>query len=166
MADEEAVKATIHEQDDPHAAMLEELRRDVQVSSTPWRRRLYVVAGFLLTGLGIGGLLLPAMPGTPLLLLAAACFARGSERFYIWLLTNRWFGAYVRDWRAAKGVPLHIKLKVTFLLVVSFGITIVFIIPLVWVKILLIVVALSVLTYIWSQPTTPDPRAGHKGFND
>ena len=44
-------------------------------------------------------LLLPIMPTTPFLLLAAFCYARGSERFYIWLLTNRWFGEYIRAWR-------------------------------------------------------------------
>jgi uncharacterized protein len=166
MADEEAVKATLNEQEDAMAKLADELRREVHVSRTPWRRNLYIVAGVVLTVLGVAGLILPAMPGTPLLLLAAACFARGSERFYIWLLTNRWFGAYVRDWRSAKGIPLHIKLKVTVMLVLSFAVTILFIIPLLWVRILLIVVATGVLAYIWAQPTAADPRAGHKGFDD
>ncbi|MHB1317580.1 MAG: YbaN family protein [Anaerolineae bacterium] len=55
------------------------------------------------------GLVLPLLPTTPFLLLTAGCYARGSGRFYQWLLNNRLFGRYLRDYYEGRGVPLRTK---------------------------------------------------------
>jgi hypothetical protein len=68
-----------------------------------------IIAGTSFAGLGILGIFLPLLPTTPFLLLAAACYARSSERFYNWLLNNRWFGHYIRNYLEGKGVPLRVK---------------------------------------------------------
>lgn len=68
-----------------------------------------IIAGTFFIGLGIIGIFLPLLPTTPLLLLAAACFARSSERFYNWLLNNRLLGNYIKNYREGKGVPLKAK---------------------------------------------------------
>ncbi len=60
-------------------------------------------------GLGILGIFLPILPTTPFLLLATACYSRSSVKFYNWLLNNRWFGNYLKNYRAGKGVPIRIK---------------------------------------------------------
>ena len=52
-------------------------------------RAFFLIVGTLSLGLGILGIILPLLPTTPLLLLAAYCYARSSERFYQWLLNNR-----------------------------------------------------------------------------
>ena len=118
-----------------------------------------LVAGTVSVGFGIIGLLLPVVPTTPFLLVAAACYARSSKKFYVWLMTNRWFGEYIRDWRAGKGIPLSGKIGSTIVIVVTFGTSIAFFVPLDWVKVVMVVIALAVLVYLWRLPTrVSDPE--------
>lgn len=59
--------------------------------------------------LGIIGIFLPMFPTTPFLLLAAAMFVRSSDRLHNWLMDHRHLGAYIRDYRSGKGIPLRAK---------------------------------------------------------
>ncbi len=68
------------------------------------------LVGCLAVALGILGIFLPLLPTTPFLLLASACFARGSTRLHHWLRTNRIFGNYLRDYENGKGIPLRGKI--------------------------------------------------------
>lgn len=63
------------------------------------RRLAWIVAGAVFFVLGVLGLILPLMPGTVFMILAAFCFARGSQRVHDWLVNHRVFGAAIRDWR-------------------------------------------------------------------
>lgn len=72
-------------------------------------RPLWVALGFVLTGLGFLGLLLPGLPGTVWFVLAAACFARGNPKWEAWLLSRPVVGELVRDYRAGRGMPLRAK---------------------------------------------------------
>jgi uncharacterized membrane protein YbaN (DUF454 family) len=67
------------------------------------------VVGCIALLLGVLGIFLPLLPTTPFLLLASACFARGSTRMHGWLINNRHFGPYVRDFEQGKGIPLKGK---------------------------------------------------------
>jgi uncharacterized membrane protein YbaN (DUF454 family) len=62
-------------------------------------RSLWLALGFLCVVLGFIGALLPLMPTTIFLILAAGCFARSSPRFEAWLLGHRRFGPTLRSWR-------------------------------------------------------------------
>lgn len=81
------------------------------VRSTPprWARAVWLAAGWLSLAVGIVGAFLPLLPTVPFVLLAAACFSRGSQRWEHWLLTHPRFGPWVRDWRASRAVPLRAK---------------------------------------------------------
>jgi uncharacterized membrane protein YbaN (DUF454 family) len=71
---------------------------------------VFNLIGCLAVALGVLGIFLPLLPTTPFLLLASACFARGSTRLHNWLQTNRVFGKYLRDYENGKGIPLRGKI--------------------------------------------------------
>lgn len=73
-------------------------------------RHLLIAAGFVCVGLGFAGIFIPLLPTTPFLLLAAACFARSSERFHHWLLTNRWVGRRISDYVEHRATTLATKI--------------------------------------------------------
>ena len=77
----------------------------VPVRRPVWWRALWLLAGLVALGLGIAGIFLPLLPTTPFVLLAAACFSRGSTRCERWLLNHRTFGPMVRDWRRHRAIP-------------------------------------------------------------
>lgn len=71
--------------------------------------------------LAVLGVFLPLLPTTPFLLLASACFARGSTRLHNWLLSNRLFGEYIRNYEQGRGIPLRGKVMALALLWASIG---------------------------------------------
>lgn len=73
-------------------------------------RALLIVAGSIALGLGTVGIFIPVLPTTPFLLLAAACYMRSSERLLNWLLNNRWFGQYIKNYQEGKGIPKKTKI--------------------------------------------------------
>lgn len=138
-------------QDDP-SADIASLRGEVHASRSRLTRGILVAVGTLSVCLGILGILLPVVPTTPFLLLAAACYAHSSERFYVMLLTNRFFGHYIRDWRDKRGFTISMKLWIIFILVATMSLSALYV-PLTAVKILLGVIGLCVSIYIWRLPT-------------
>ena len=92
--------------------------------SYKFRKQLLIVSGTISTAIGILGIFVPILPTTPFLLLAAACYVRSSERFYHWLLNNRFFGTYIRNYLEHRGMPLRIKLLTIFLLWGTIGLSV------------------------------------------
>ena len=112
------------------------------------KRRLLIGAGTLSTGLGIIGVFIPILPTTPFLLLAAACYMRSSERSYQWLINNRIFGAYVRNYIEGKGMPIRTKIFTILLLWLAIGLSITFGVQNIVIRIVLICVAIGVTVHI------------------
>mgnify|MGYP001981816466 FL=1 len=65
--------------------------------------------GFISMTLGLIGIPVPGLPTTPFMILAAACFAKSSQRFYDWIINNRLFGEHVRNYREGNGIPKKSK---------------------------------------------------------
>lgn len=110
-------------------------------------RGLFLAAGFVFVGVGILGVFLPVLPATPFMILAAACFARGSVRFYNWLLNNRTFGPTVLEWRRHRSIPYRTKLFAIALMSVTLASSVVFFVEGVYLKAAL--GALGVLLAVW-----------------
>lgn len=111
-------------------------------------RALLIVLGTLCVVLGVLGIFLPVLPTTPFLLLAAICYARSSERFYHWLMTNRWCGEYIRNYREGRGVPLKQKMLTIFLLWLTIGSTAWLAISQWWVRWILLGIAVGVTIHL------------------
>jgi len=109
---------------------------------------LLIVCGTVCVGLGFVGIFLPVLPTTPFLLLAAACYARSSPRFYRWLLTNRWCGEYIRNYREGRGIPLRQKTLTILLLWLVIGYSALFVVSLWWVQLILAGIALGVTIHL------------------
>lgn len=116
-------------------------------------RFLFIVGGTISLILGVIGIFLPVLPTTPFLLLTAACYARGSQRFYVWLMENRWFGPIIHSFRTEGRIPKKAKWAATIAIVLTLGVSIIYVVPLLAVKILLAVIGISVITYIWRFPS-------------
>lgn len=111
-----------------------------------------IITGTFFVAIGVLGIFLPLLPTTPFLLIAAALYARSSERFYYWLLHNRWFGGYIKNYREGKGISRKVKIWTISLL----WITIIFSIctvEIVLVRILLFLIAATVSIHIISIRT-------------
>ena len=79
-------------------------------ASNPIIKALWVIAGSVFVVLGAFGVILPGLPTTPFLILAAACYIRSSQKLYDWLITNKTFGPYLKDYREGKGMPRKAKI--------------------------------------------------------
>lgn len=122
------------------------------------RRNLLLAAGTLFVVLGMIGMFIPILPTTPFLLLAAVCYARSSERFYRWLITNRWFGDYIRNYRAGLGIPLRQKVLTILLLWLSIGYAVGFVVSAWWLKLILVAIAAGVTFHLMKIKTyKPEP---------
>lgn len=111
-------------------------------------RTLLIVCGTVSTALGVVGIFLPLLPTTPFLLLAAFCYSKSSQRFHHWLLHNRFFGNYVRNYLERKGITLKLKVFTLVLLWATIMISAIFATDTLWLRILLIVIASAVTIHI------------------
>ena len=116
-------------------------------------RPLLLGLGLLCVALGVAGIFLPLLPTVPLLLLAAACFARSSERCHAWLLDHPHLGPLVKSYRDGEGIPWRAKVTAIAMIWVSIPLSAFLFVPLVWVRGLLIGVAVGVTWYLLRLPT-------------
>ncbi len=134
------------------------------VSKRPRSRFLWNAAGSLFLVLGLIGIPLPILPTTPFLLLAAACYFRGSPRMHRWMMTNRYFGTYLKDYRAGQGIPLKTKVSAIALLWLGIGTSVVLLLENLVVRIVLLVIGVAVTVHIALTKTkkaTTEKRANH-----
>ena len=116
-------------------------------------RFLLITIGLASTGLGIIGIFVPLLPTTPFLLLAAACFARSSERFHSWLVNHNRLGPMIRGYLDGSGIPLRAKRIAIALVWLTLPPSALLLVPPVWAKTLLVLLAISITWYLLRLPT-------------
>lgn len=109
---------------------------------------LLLIMGWLCISLAIIGAILPLMPTTIFLILALACFAESSPRFHQMLLENKWFGPPLQQWQKTHSIKHSIKLKVYFIITVSFALSIGILWGRPYLQLLLVVIAISLILCI------------------
>ena len=118
-----------------------------------WIRFLWNIAGTVFLVIGLIGIPLPVLPTTPFLLLAAACYLRGSVRMYRWMHSNRYFGKYLTDYRAGMGIPKKTKAYSVATLWTVIGISVFAMRENIPVVVILLIVAPAVTIHILSIKT-------------
>ena len=104
---------------------------------------LLMSLGVLAMVVGLIGVVVPLLPTTPFLLLAAACFVRSSDTLYDRLTTNRLLGGFIRDYREQRGVSARAKITALVVLWGVIGYTALMVVDLIWVRVLLAVIAVA-----------------------
>lgn len=117
------------------------------------KKALFIVAGTISLGLGAVGIFLPILPTTPFLLLSAACYYKGSERMHRWLLNNKLFGSYIRNYKEGKGISLTSKVFTIFLLWIAICFSALLIVNNYVVQIVLFAIAIAVTIHVITLPT-------------
>lgn len=118
------------------------------------RRVLWNLAGLLALGLGLVGVVLPVLPTTPLVILAAFCFSSGSPRLRHWLVTHRVFGPVIADWEAHGAIPRPVKRLSCAVMALAFAAS-VWAGFAAWVLVLQAVCLMGAATYVLTRPDGP-----------
>lgn len=114
----------------PHSSL------PLSMSGDRVRRSLWVLSGCVSLALGVLGIFLPVLPTTPLVLLASACFMRGSPQLYHWLNRHPTFGPPLQNWRNHKSVTRSVKRKGLLAICLSFSLSI-YLVSALWLKVFL-----------------------------
>lgn len=123
-------------------------------SGNRYLRAALIAVGLCSTALGVLGIFLPLLPTVPLLLLAAACFARSSERFHTWLLEHQHLGPMVRSHLDGRGMPLRAKATAIGLIWLTIPISVLFFVTHPLIRITLFAIGICVTAYLVRLPVS------------
>ncbi|MGB7802928.1 DUF454 family protein [Buttiauxella sp.] len=121
------------------------------------KRTILIIIGWLAVVLATLGVVLPLLPTTPFLLLAAWCFARSSPRFHHWLLYRSWFGSYIRHWQQHRALPPGAKPRALIFIVLTFSVSL-YLVNILWVRLLLLLMMCALLFFMWRMPVIDEKQ--------
>lgn len=122
-----------------------------------WVRIAFAALGTLFLLIGIVGIFMPILPTTPFLLLATACYARSSRRFYNWLMNHPALGPLIVEWRTYRSIPWRVKLVAVATMTLTFGSSIVFFIKDGWLQLALAFFGLTMVVWLYRIPSRDRP---------
>lgn len=120
-------------------------------------RVLFAATGLACVGLGIAGVVLPVLPATPFFLVAAACFARASPRFYNALLNNPTVGPTVLEWRRHRSIAFRTKLWAIGLMSATLASSILLFVEDLRLQVALAVLGVLLAAWLWRVPSRDRP---------
>ena len=116
-------------------------------------RMIYFGVGCLMVAIGAVGVVLPGLPTTPFLIIAAWCFARSSPRFEQYLLDHPTFGPHLRTWRERGAIPRRAKILSISMMSVSFPIYLLTVHPSPWAAGGVAALMITGATYVLTRAT-------------
>lgn len=119
-------------------------------------RALLIGVGSISLAFGVVGIFVPLLPTTPFLLLAAACYARSSDRLYRWLLGQPSLGPIIVEWRRSRSLPPGVKVRALVVVAITFAVSIILVDALV-VRLMLLGIAAILAIFLYRIPTA-EPR--------
>lgn len=119
------------------------------------KRPLYLCAGFLALVLGAIGVVLPLLPTTPFVILAAFFFSKGSERLHQWLLNQKTFGPMICAWEQHKVIPHKAKLVSTVMMLTMISYPLFFRPFALWLKVIVVFTVFYAMWFVWSHRSEP-----------
>jgi len=128
-------------------------------------RLVLMALGWLWVGIAFVGVVIPGIPTTGPIILAAFLFSKSSEKFDHWLVTNRFFGGIVSDWRAGEGFTVKAKAFALVAIVFSFGITTWFFLTAGYMRAILWATACGVAIFIVTRPTKQAAKLADSTIN-
>lgn len=121
--------------------------------TTTLTRTFWMVLGFIFVAIGIIGYITPMMPGLVFFLMATFCFAKGSRKFLRLLISNKYVGQQIIDFKRGKGMTMRTKIIAIITMLVSMFISAFFMVKIYWVKWAICITAMLVVVIIWKQKT-------------
>jgi uncharacterized membrane protein YbaN (DUF454 family) len=118
------------------------------------KRRIFVIIGSIFLTIGVIGIIVPILPTTPFLLLAAICYMRGSQRLYNALLSNRFMGTYIKNYLEGKGMSLKIKIWTISFLWVAIILSAAFVTDSLIIRVVMALVLIGVTLHILKFKTS------------
>ncbi len=132
----------------------------VDLNRSRLNQSFWFTCGFVSMVIGLIGIPVPGLPTTPLMILAAACFAKSSQRFYDWIINNKLFGHHVKNYREGNGIPKKIKPTIIFIIWIFVSYAVIYGIPddIQPAKIGTLILAFIGTIFIWRIPSLEDSQ--------
>ncbi len=130
-------------------------------TKNPIAKILWILLGSFFVMIGAIGAVVPGLPTTLFLILAAACYIRSSQKLYDWLIKNKTFGPYLKDYREGKGMPKNAKILAVSMIIIFAGYAVIFAIEDLAIRILVAAFGLIGIFYVtFKVPVTEDIDKG------
>jgi uncharacterized membrane protein YbaN (DUF454 family) len=114
---------------------------------------LLKIAGIFFVGLAMLGVILPILPTTPFLLVAAACFAKSSPRLHQMLLDNRVFGPLIYHWEQSRSIPKKGKVIALTSIIIATSISC-YTLNSIGLKLLVVGLVIWPFVFLWRLPVS------------
>ncbi len=130
-------------------------------TKNPIAKILWILLGSFFVMIGAIGAVVPGLPTTLFLILAAACYIRSSQKLYDWLIKNKTFGPYLKDYREGKGMPKNAKILAVSMIIIFAGYAVIFAIEDLAIRISVAAFGLIGIFYVtFKVPVTEDIDKG------
>ena len=140
---------------------MNDLDKDIHTAretNNPVAKILWIILGSFFVVVGAIGAIIPGLPTTLFLILAAACYIRSSQKLYDWLITNKTFGPYLKDYREGRGMPRNAKILAVSMIILFAGYAVIFAIDELIIKIIVAVSGLIGIFYVTFKVPVVSPR--------